>query len=786
MLRRKKIERQTKTAAPKKNEPARAKPYRELKAKSKRDTVRIGIGVDIGTGNINIAIVEEGGESTVIESPMDGTSIPACYFEDPKTGEEYFGSDAMNRAYDAPEHLAMHVKRNLARRPQEKVYCKGKYNAIEVTTKLLDHALELLLNARPDVKEYAAFGGNKHSAEEMVIILTTPADWGIEEHASLKKAAKASGFHNFDGFIAEPTAAARCLAHVPRVHLQNGNKILTFDVGAGTSDFVVNEYNRGRFDQIVRASGDGFLGGHDFTNLIAQAIANEVGVSWKSVFGSGGFSPANANAKDRESIIEIWNKAEKEVKPRLSIMESVDVVLNLPKGRKRCTITRAKTEKLSRPVFAKLDKSVASALDGSELSFTDMDYHLLVGGSAAMHGMASHVAKAVGIDESELIVSKDSPPLIAVGAAEHAFFQQDSSQAVPGGMGFRIRQESGGHLNILFVEPGQIVTSVGFYVEKSGFYIDFKKGNAVLEIEPFCVKSGVRVTLSNTKDTVMQDSEVAYLEPIRVTIEDWPEGEHDIEIGVTVDANRNQVMLIRPQELPDVEVLAVSLDAAGEGTSVATVQEPQNIMLLLDCSRSMKGEKIKALIAGASRYVEQSIEAGHSVGLLTFPGLTTFVNLTRESRELQGVIKSLRAGGGTPTHEALTAAGSKLLPKDKRGIGVLYTDGQPNYPDLTEKAASFFKAYHRLICVGIGKDACTSELIKLASSRGDYIDVTENPADIVGSFEKVAARINARDSEPPQNPSSGVQPPSGPKPPVGGNLSAEKWDDIEGLEGEVA
>lgn len=802
MLRRKNTETQTPSKPEQATQTKRAKLYTDLLAENKRGKVVIGIGVDIGTGNLTVAVHEKGGVSTIIESPIDGTAVPTCFFEDPKSGQAHFGSDAINRAYDAPGNLAMHVKRALAKNSKERIYCDGKYNAIEVTTKLLDHAVELLLNTRPDLKEYKAFGGTQFSAEEMVIILTTPADWGVEEHAALKEAALASGFRDFDGFIAEPTAAARSLAHVSRVHLQNGNHILTFDIGAGTSDFVVNKYSRGVFNQIVRASGDGLLGGHDFTNVLAKSMAKDVGVSWEGVCGEGGFNLATVKKENREAVIEIWNKAEKEVKPRLALMDSVDVALNLPNGRKRCTVTRAQAEKLWSPLFSKLEKCIAKALDGSQLTFKDIDYFLLVGGSAALHKMSTHVAKAVGCDESELIVCKDSAHVIAVGGSEHAFFQQDSSQALPGGMGFKIRTESGGHANTLFIEPGQILTSDGFYVEKSGFYVKFTDGSSLLQVEPFCVKNGVRTKLLAGQDTNLADTEAAYLEPIVVTLEGWPPGEHDIDIGVSADANRNLVMLIRATNLPDVEVLAIPLDAASKNSSTPISADAKDIVMMLDCSISMgrtpwaggslNGQKIKSLKKGANAYVQEAIAAGHRVGIVPFPS-EEIVQLTRDTKKLQKKIAGLKVDGGTPTNIALYRA-NELLKNTPNGVGVLYTDGHPNDRNSAFVAANKFKSANRLICVGIGKDVCRADLIEMATCRDDYIDVTENPSGIIGSFQRVSARINSRSSKPAgtNRASSPAKRPGAGSPTCGAQSQRlesdghESWDDIEGLGEEVA
>ena len=772
--------------------------FSEFKSSSKKDDVRFALSIDVGSGTLVIAICE-GGVVTVIESPIDGTLLPTAVFEDPKTKKRYLGSEAMQRALDAPDCLAMHIKKALAEHPNEKLFCQGKYTATEMTTALLDHAFDLLVSFRRDLKDdYPMFGGNTYFAEAMVFTLTVPSHWGVVETTSLKEAVVASKFGVCDGFMKEPTAAARHLAHVPRVSLRNGDTILVVDLGAHTSDIQLLRYRNGSFDVESAATGDGHLGGHDFTNALCVPCAAPLNVNWnEDICGDEGFQLKNVPEVDRESVIEILQKMDKEVKPRLALMDSVDVVLNLPNGRKKFNMTRAKAAKLWRPLFAKLRKCVTTAVSESGIQAKDIDHVLVVGGTAGVHGIASEVAKALGRKESDLVVCKDSAHVIASGAAEHAFHQEEFSQSIQDGLGLQVLNRGEGYVNACLIEPGQVVTSDGFYGEWSGYSVVRGDRISLLCVSCFAVKTGVRVEMQEGRHTLLTDSEVVYFEPIEVSIEHWPEGEHPVDLGITADVNGNLALLIRPKNNAHIEVLAVPLKLAkGTGkqsTQSKTSQAVPDAVLVLDCSASMDGEKISAVIEGALEFTEDSIKDGASVGIVAFPSGNEVAKcvapLMKNKRKLQSAIKCLKASGATHTDAALRIA-NKMLAKSKDGVAVLYTDGHPHNRDEAFKAAIHLKQDNFLICVPIGDDVNRPDLRRMASDGG-YVDGVVSAEQIPESFDEVHSRIQYGVAEASSGPTAEpreteVQEPGPQQEAKSGEPEDDSWDDVEGFDEEAA
>lgn len=707
----------------------------------------LAIGIDLGSGFASVSVFD-GTKMRHIDSPIDGVQIPTIYYEAPD-GNEHFGSDAIFNSFDdTGDNVAMHFKRYIRDRPNEKLFCGGKYSAVEITAKFVKYLVDLTLAARPDLREFRQFGGNRPSSQ-LGIVFTTPAEWGVEQLTAYEMAIAAAGLVEFDGFIAEPVAAGRYLSHVPSVHLSNNHKCLVLDIGAGTSDFVVLRYERGIWHQLYRARGDAFLAGHDYTAAVAADIAAQLKLPWGDVFDSeGGLVPGKIKPKYRPAVLAAWHAADEAKRKRSATESPVSVAVTLPRGRKLYSLSKQRADELWADVNERMRRAIGTVLDGSGLAFDDIDHIMLCGGSSKLPGLRDVVAEVVGRESSRIIVATASETLISAGAAEHALFQDAADQAMEQGLVVTLPDETGVENNIVLIQPGELIPADGLAVEHSGFSVDTRGTDKTLCIHPAAVRTGVRTQVTPGRDTLLDASQIIPLEPVATSMEHWPVGKHYVAIVIAIDANRNIRMTVRPTDrnLRHVEPVTIPLVMAERSEELTVNSKRQmNVALLLDTSKSMAGEKIEQLKAGANGFVDTALAYGWNVAVIRFPNgaesdSELMVPVTDNRDELVGAINSLDASYGTPMDAAFDSA-RELLAGDDNSIAIIFTDGHPADPYAADEAAGALKAAQvRLICVGIGDDVIKPYLLELASAPEDYFDA-RIPEDIPLRFEEIAAQL---------------------------------------------
>jgi len=148
------------------------------------------------------------------------------------------------------------------------------------------------------------------------------------------------------------------------------------------------------------------------------------------------------------------------------------------------------------------------------------------------------------------------------------------------------------------------------------------------------------------------------------------------------------------------------------------------IVLLLDISGSMSGEKIKDAKEAIIHFLRRTNHTVNEVGLVTFGRLVTPYDFTHDQNRLEAKIKSFEAGGDTPMMKAIMIAFESFLKKKaNKPVMIIATDGQPtDAPEevILEYASSIKGKGVRLITIGIGEDVYENFLKRLASSPEDY------------------------------------------------------------------
>ncbi|MDR1885154.1 MAG: molecular chaperone DnaK [Synergistaceae bacterium] len=343
------------------------------------------IGIDLGTTNSCVA-VKEGDNITVIPNAEGNRTTPSVVAFT-KENERLVGQLAKRQAIVNTDRTVISIKRKMGSdykvRVDEKAYSPQEISAM------------ILQKMRRDAEEYLGTSVN-------YAVITCPAYFTDAQRQATKDAGTIAGLEVLR-VINEPTAA--CLAY--GVDKEGEHKILVFDLGGGTFDVSILDVGDGVFE-VLATSGDNLLGGDDWDNRIVEWMADEFkksdGVDLR---------------KDRMAVQRLREAAEK-AKVELSSMAETTISLpfitadqNGPRHLE-LTLTRAKFEDLTRDLLERVIKPTQSAMKDSNLSPSDIDKILLVGGSTRMPMVQKKVKELLGKDPTKGI---NPDECVAIGAA---------------------------------------------------------------------------------------------------------------------------------------------------------------------------------------------------------------------------------------------------------------------------------------------------------------------------------------------------------------------------------
>ena len=349
------------------------------------------IGIDLGTTNSCVSIMEEG-EPKVITNTEGGRTTPSIVAVTDR-GERLVGQIAKRQAITNPENTVFGIKRLIGR----------KYDSIEVQKdiKILPFKIEKAANGDVRInlkgKHYSPaeissyiLANIKKSAEEYLgakvtdAVITVPAYFNDSQRQATKDAGKIAGL-NVLRIINEPTAASLAYG----LDKSNEGKIVVFDLGGGTFDVSILEVGDGVFE-VKATNGDTHLGGEDFDLRMVDYLADEFkkdqGIDLR---------------KDTMALQRLKEAAEK---AKMELSSSMETDVNLPfitadaSGPKHLNIriTRAKLEALVSDLLDKLEGPCKTAMDDAGLSTKDVDEVILVGGMTRMPAVQERVRRIFG------------------------------------------------------------------------------------------------------------------------------------------------------------------------------------------------------------------------------------------------------------------------------------------------------------------------------------------------------------------------------------------------------
>ena len=343
------------------------------------------IGIDLGTTNSCVAVLEGGEPKVITNAEGDRTTPSVVAF---KNGEEIVGVTAKHQAVTNPSKTIASIKRKMGTNEKVEIDDK-KYTPEEISAKIL-------MKLKKDAEAYLGEPVTK-------AVITVPAYFNDAERQATKNAGKIAGLE-VERIVNEPTAAALAYGLDKQDKLQT---ILVYDLGGGTFDVSILELGDGVFE-VKSTSGNNRLGGDDFDKCLMDYMVEE-------------FKKENGIdlSKDKMAMQRIKDAAEK-AKKDLSSMTTTNI--NLPFLTQNAdgpvhmdmSITRAKFENLCKDLFDSTLDAVRKAMKDAKLSKGDIDQVVLVGGSSRIPYIQNLIKEELGKEPNK---SVNPDEVVAMGAA---------------------------------------------------------------------------------------------------------------------------------------------------------------------------------------------------------------------------------------------------------------------------------------------------------------------------------------------------------------------------------
>jgi molecular chaperone DnaK len=323
------------------------------------------IGIDLGTTNSVVAVMEGGEPKVIINSTGNRTTPSVVGFTD--KGDRLVGQPARHQQVTNPENTVFSIKRFMGRRHDE----------VQSEEKIVPYAVE---GSGDDLVKVSVQGKSlsapeisamilqdlKKTAEDYLgetverAVITVPAYFNDSQRQATKDAGEIAGL-KVDRIINEPTAAALAYG----LEKNTNQRIAVFDLGGGTFDVSILDVGDGVFE-VLASNGDGHLGGDDFDQKLIDFLADE----FRKTDG----------IDIREDPMALQRLKEAAEKAKIELSQQLETAVNLPfitadqNGPKhlQVTVTRAKFEELCKELVERLRIPCETALKDGGLSPSDV------------------------------------------------------------------------------------------------------------------------------------------------------------------------------------------------------------------------------------------------------------------------------------------------------------------------------------------------------------------------------------------------------------------------------
>ncbi|MBQ8801950.1 MAG: molecular chaperone HscC [Clostridium sp.] len=449
------------------------------------------IGIDLGTTNSLVACFRNG-EAEIIPNRLGKHLTPSVVSVD-ENGTVYVGETAKERGFLHPLETAKVFKRSMGT-DREYVLGGKKFRSEELSSLILRSLKE-------DAEVYL-------DEEVTEAIISVPAYFNDLQRKATKRAGELAGL-KVSRIINEPTAAA--IAHGMGSNGEDA-RYLVFDLGGGTFDVSILELY-GPIMEVHAIAGDNFIGGEDFTALLASMYLQKAAVAPESL--------------DIRTMNDVYKAAET-CKCAFAARNEVSMTCPINDQAFEMKLTLAEYEKACAPLLEKLRRPIERSLRDAGVSLSDIDQIVLVGGATRLPVVRRFVTKLFGRIPGMLV---DPDEAVALGAALQC--------------GMKARDKEIREVVLTDVCPFTLGTEVmannGLF-EEDGHYLPIIERNTVIPVSRTQTVYTAHDNQTRVNVKVLQgESRLAYnnllLGEVSVPVPAGPKGKEAVDITYTYDIN---------------------------------------------------------------------------------------------------------------------------------------------------------------------------------------------------------------------------------------------------------
>ena len=366
------------------------------------------LGIDLGTTNSAMAVLEGGEPTIIVNAEGDRTTPSVVGFR--ADGDRIVGKAAKNQAVTNPVNTVFSIKRFMGR----------KFDEVQSEIKTVPYKVKAGTDGRavveidgvdytPEQISAMTLAKMKADAEKYLgepvtdAVITVPAYFNDAQRQATKDAGKIAGL-NVQRIVNEPTAAALAYGLDKK---DQDHKVLVFDLGGGTFDVSLLDLADGVVE-VLATNGDNHLGGDDWDQRVIDWLADKFN------------SDNNIDLRKDPMALQRLKEAAENAKKELSSAQQAQI--NLPfitadaSGPKHLdyTLTRAEFERITRDLLDRCKAPVTKALQDAGLQLSDVSEVILVGGSTRMPAVQDLVKSMTG-KQPNMSVNPDE--VVADGAA---------------------------------------------------------------------------------------------------------------------------------------------------------------------------------------------------------------------------------------------------------------------------------------------------------------------------------------------------------------------------------
>ena len=366
------------------------------------------LGIDLGTTNSAMAVLEGGQPTIIVNAEGDRTTPSVVGFR--SEGDRIVGKAAKNQAVTNPKNTVFSIKRFMGRKYSE---CASELKTVPYSVKDGQGGRAVVEiegeDFTPEQVSAMILSKMKADAEKYLgetvtdAVITVPAYFNDAQRQATKDAGKIAGL-NVKRIVNEPTAAALAYGLDKKGAEQ---KVLVFDLGGGTFDVSLLDLADGVFE-VLATNGDNHLGGDDWDQRVIDWMADK--------FQQENGVDLRQDPMALQRLKEAAENAKKELSagqqttinlPFITMNQSGPLHLNY-------TLTRAEFEKITRDLLDRCKAPVTKALHDANMQISEVSEVILVGGSTRMPAVQELVKQITG-KQPNMSVNPDE--VVADGAA---------------------------------------------------------------------------------------------------------------------------------------------------------------------------------------------------------------------------------------------------------------------------------------------------------------------------------------------------------------------------------